>query len=149
MSKPKIEPTSILLVHLEDESKFIEKFTRVFESKGFKVIVLPDFTQVIDTLTNNKIELLVLDLDGKFQQGIKLCHDIKKNKALESAKIIALSGAFRDYHIYLDVKTKEEKQWFNVDLLVQKPIGAKNLYLLLKKEIAMIKGIDTFLLDSQ
>ena len=149
MTKSKIhfDSNSILLIHFE-KAQFVNRFKNFFEEKGFDIIHASSIEEAYPILETQTVDIVVLDMDEDYDAAFKLCYHLKKKKDLQDIFVIALSQAQERFDIFLDARTAEEKRWLNVDLFVHKPIGAKNLYLILKKEIAKLKGIDARDLDS-
>jgi DNA-binding response OmpR family regulator len=139
---------SILFVHIADD-KFVSTFMSHFEEKGMNVIHVDNFNDAYGIMGSKQIDLVVMDMDTSYAEGFKFAYKVKKNKNLKNVFIIALSAAHQKYGIYLEDRTREARKWMNVDMWVNKPISAKNLYLLIKKEIALLEGIDTKQLDSE
>ena len=139
---------TILLVSAEDDV-YVSRFKGFFEEKGATVLHAADFDAGYKMLESNQIDIIVVDLDLGYDAGFKFCYRVKKNCNLAKAFVIALSAASQRFDISLRATTADEKRWLNVDMYVNKPITAKNLYLLLKKEIAILKGLDTTVLDSK
>jgi CheY-like chemotaxis protein len=138
---------TLLLVHLAEEN-FVPQFKRVFEDLGFTILHVEDNSEAYKILQKETVDLLVVDLSDDYRGGFRLCYRVKKDPKLKRIMIIALSDANQTYGIEIDARTKEERKWLNVDLLVQKPISPKNLYALIKKELAIIEGIDETELDA-
>lgn len=141
------EYNTILLVNME-ESDFLSKFSDVFEEKGFSIYHAEDVEHAYQILGSQSVQVIILDMDDNYEESFKFCHQIKKNKNLAKIFIIGLSGAHEKYGIYIDASTREELKWLNCDLFVHKPLNAKNLYLLLKKEFAILRKLDGTALDS-
>ena len=138
---------TILLVHLE-KSNFISKFSTLFEDRGFSIYHVPNIEEAYQVLGSHSVDIIVLDMDEDYSEAFKFCYKIKRNKNLERVLIIGLSAAHTRFGIYIDAQTKVERKWLNCDLFIHKPINAKSLYLLLKKEIAILQGIDATQLDA-
>ena len=139
---------TIMLVHLEDK-QFISKFLTFFEDKGFNILHVPNIEQAYQTLGSQRIDIVVLDMDQNYDSAYKFCYRVKRNENFKNIMLITLTAANERFNIFIDGRTKEERKWLNCDLLVHKPISARNLYLLLKKEIAILEGIDATELDSE
>lgn len=138
---------TLLLVHLAEEN-FVPQFKRVFEDLGFTILHVEDNSEAYKILQKETVDLLVVDLSDDYRGGFRLCYRVKKDPKLKRIMIIGISDANQTYGIEIDARTKEERKWLNVDLLVQKPISAKNLYALIKKELAIMEGIDETELDA-
>jgi CheY-like chemotaxis protein len=138
---------SILFVHIIDD-EFASTFMSHFEDKGMLVVHVDNFIDAYTIIGSKQIDMIVMDMDTSYADGFKFAYNIKSNKNLKDIFIIALSSAHQKYGIYLEGQTREAKKWMNVDLWINKPISAKNLYLSIKKEIAMLEGIDTRKLDT-
>jgi DNA-binding response OmpR family regulator len=143
-----IQNQHILLVHLDEEKKFVNTFKQVFEEKGFTVMHVPTIEEATVILGQQTVDIIVLDISGDYQKAFQFCAGIKKNKHLSNIKIIALSDINERLGVMIDARTKEARRWLNIDLYVHKPIASKSLYALMKKEIAIIEGITGTELDS-
>jgi response regulator RpfG family c-di-GMP phosphodiesterase len=139
---------TILLVYPQDDI-YVSRFKGFFEEKGATVIHAADFDAGYKVLESNQVDIVVVNLDINYDAGFKFCYRIKKNCNLAKAFVIGLSAASERFGVSLRATTADEKRWLNLDLYVNMPITAKNLYLLLKKEIAMMKGLDTTVLDTK
>ena len=139
---------TILLVSFE-EGESISRFANVFEEKGFSLYRSNSIEEAYQILGSQSVEIIVLDMDEDYDKAFRFCYRLKRNKNLEKIFIIGLSAAHTRFDIYIDAHTREERKWLNCDLFIHKPINARSLYLLLKKEIAILKGIDSSDLDSE
>ncbi|NMC07427.1 MAG: response regulator transcription factor [Candidatus Lokiarchaeota archaeon] len=139
----------ILLVHLDEEKRFVNTFKRVFEEKGFTVMHVPTIDEAVVVLGQQTVDIIVLDITGEDQKAFQFCASIKKNKHFGNIKIIVLSDINARLGVSIDARTNEAKRWLNVDLYVHKPISSQSLYALMKKEIAIIEGITGTELDSE
>ena len=138
---------TILLVHMEDT--FTSKFKAFFEDKGFCIIHVDNIEQAYGILSSQSVELIIVDSEEGYDESFKFFYKIKHTKNLSHIFVVALSAAEERFGILLKAETKDEKRWLNVDMFVNKPIGPKSLYLLIKKEIAIMEGIDATKLDSE
>ena len=138
----------VLLVHLDEEKKFVERFKSVFEEKGFSITHVPTFDEAYKELGQHSVDMIVLDMTGEYQQAFQFCAAVRRNKNLASIKIIVLSDVNDKFGILLEAKTKEAKRWLNADLYVHKPVTSKSLYQLIKKETATATGISSMDLDA-
>ncbi len=139
---------TILLVHLE-ESQFISKFTSVLEDKGYSLYHCQNIEQAYIILGSKSVDIIVLDMDEGYFEAFQFCYRIKKNINLQKIFLIGLSAAHSRFDIYIDAQTRHDRKWLNCDLFVHKPINATGLYLLIKKELAILEGIDSTELDSE
>ncbi len=131
-----------------EESDFLSKFSNLFEQKGFSIYHAEDVEHAYQILGSQSVQIIILDMDSNFGESFKFCYRVKKNENLSKIFIIGLSGAHEKHGIYIDASTREERKWLNCDLYVHKPLNAVNLYLLLKKEIAILQKVDGTALDS-
>ena len=138
---------TILLVHMEKMNVF-RKFLDVFETKGFQIIQVEGIERAYQILGSHSVDIIVLDMDVGYDKAFKFCYHVKHNKNLKNIFLIGLTDAHERFGIYLNARTNEEKKWLNVDLLVHKPISVKNIYRMLKREIAILEGMDATELDS-
>jgi DNA-binding response OmpR family regulator len=139
--------STILLVHVDDS--FTTKFTHYFEDKGFTIVQVDNMDQGYQILGAQSVDLVIVDADENYDAAFKFCYRIKHNKNLSRMFVVMLSAAEERFGVLLRAETKDEKKWLNVDLFVNKPISPKSLYLLIKKEIAILEGIDATELDSE
>lgn len=137
---------TMLLVHMEDQ--FTTKLKSYFEDKGFTIVQVENIEQAYQVLGAQSVDIIILDMEESYDSAFKFFYRVKRNKNFEGVVIVALSSAEERFSVLLKSETKEEKRWLNVDLFVNKPISPKNLYLLLKKEIAILEGIDATKLDT-
>lgn len=138
--------TDVLLVY--EEPTFTTKFKAYFQTVGCPVIHAEKIAKAYDIIKNESIEILIVDCDEDYDAAFKLFYRVKKDPEKKKMFIVALSAAEERFGILLRAETKQEKKWLNVDLFINKPISPKSLYLLIKKEIAILEGIDTTDLDS-
>ncbi len=131
-----------------EKMDFFRKFMDVFESKGFRILHADDFEQAYQVLGSQSVDIVAMDMDAGYEDAFKFCYKVKKNKNLSKIFVIGLTSAHERFDIYLTANTAEEKRWLNLDMLVHKPIGIKNFYRLLKRELAILEGLDTTQLDS-
>ena len=66
---------SILIV--EDELKLARLLGDYFLAEGFQVTLLGDGTKVIDSLKNNKVSMVLLDIMLPGKDGMSLCREIR------------------------------------------------------------------------
>ena len=137
---------TMLLVHMEDQ--FTTKLKSYFEDKGSTIVQVENIEQAYQVLGAQSVDIIILDMEESYDSAFKFFYRVKRNKNFEGVVIVALSSAEERFSVLLKSETKEEKRWLNVDLFVNKPISPKNLYLLLKKEIAILEGIDATKLDT-
>ena len=129
---------TILLVYPE-EDQYVGRFKTHFEEKGATVIHVVNFDEAYQVLESQHVDIITVDMDISYDSAFKFCFRVKKNPNLSNIFIIALADAHERFGIYMHAVTLEEKKWLNIDLWVNKPISAKHLYLLLKKEIAIFR----------
>ncbi|MHA1619118.1 MAG: hypothetical protein ACTSVZ_07530 [Promethearchaeota archaeon] len=139
--------TTILLINMDD-SPSIGKFKDIFEDKGFTLYHVQTIDEAYQILGSQSVEIIVLDMDSNYEQAFRFLHRVKRNRNLDHIFLIGLSGAHSQFGIYIDATTREERKWLNLDLFVHKPLNAMYLYKLLKKEIAILQGMDGTALDS-
>ncbi len=138
---------TILLIHINEIST-IRDFIYVVEDKGFTIVEAEDFNEAYKVIASRTVDIIAVDLDIGYQEAFEFCYRIKHNKNLNRIIILGFTSANERFGIFLDAQTKEEKQWLNIDLLVHKPISSRNIYQLLKREIAILEGVDSTELDS-
>ncbi|MHA1776211.1 MAG: hypothetical protein DRO88_06455 [Promethearchaeia archaeon] len=140
--------STILLINMED-SPSINRFTDVFEEKGFSLYHVKTFEEAYQILGSQSVQIIVINMDTDYAKAFRFCYRVKHNQNLKHIFLIALSGAHSELGIYIEAQTAEAKKWLNCDLFIPKPLNAMYLYKLLKKEIAILKGIDGTALDTE
>jgi DNA-binding response OmpR family regulator len=120
-----------------------------FEETGMNVIHVADYNDAYSILDSKSIDIVVVDMDSNYQESFRFTYRVKHNKHLSHVFVIALSASYQKHGIFIETRTREAKKWMNIDVWVHKPINAKNLYILIKKEVAKLEGIDTSELDSE
>ncbi len=142
-----VKNMTILLIQPE-ESTMASKIMNVFEEKEFTMIHVHDIEEGYNVLGMQSVDIIILDMDEDYDAAFKFCFKVKKNKNLDHILLVGLSAAHERYGIYLTAQTAGEKKWLNLDVFLHKPISARTLYRVLKREIAIIEGIDATKLDT-
>lgn len=137
---------TLLTVHLDERTQAV--MSR-FRDKGMKVIHVETADKVYEYLISGEIQFAVVDMDEDYAKTIKLCYKMRNSHHGKDIHIIGLTAAMQKYEIHLVPANENERKWINCDEIIPKPINASALYLLIKKELAIKRGIDATALDSQ
>ena len=87
------------IILVADDSPTIRKFVSIALSvKGYEIISCADGMEAIEILPNQKIDLVITDLNMPNVDGFELISSIRKNEAYKDLPIIVLSslGATED-----------------------------------------------------
>ncbi len=82
--------THVLLV--EDDPFLVDIYTTKFQAEGFSISVATDGNQAIRRLSQDKPEILLLDIVLPKVDGWEILKSIKQNKNLQDLKVIVLSN---------------------------------------------------------
>lgn len=81
------------VILVADDSPTIRKFVAVALSvKGYEIITCSDGMEVLEKLPNNKIDLLITDLNMPNVDGFQLIQSIRSNEEYKDLPIIVLSS---------------------------------------------------------
>lgn len=94
----KEKPLTLLII--EDDETMRNALRRIFESDGFKVLSAADGTQLSDVLTDDPIDLIMLDVGLPWINGFELAKLMKEHKDLKKIPLVFISGKTSE----LDVK---------------------------------------------
>lgn len=89
------------VILIADDSPTIRKFVAVALSvKGYEIITCSDGMEALEKLPNNKIDLLITDLNMPNVDGFQLIRSIRSNEEYKDLPIIVLSslGNNEDIH---------------------------------------------------
>lgn len=107
----------ILIV--EDELEFAKMVKLRLEFAGFHVIIADDTDTGIQTMRNEEVDLLILDLMMPGGGGFVLLDAIKDDPEKSKIPVIILTGKT------IDDEVKEKSDMFNVASVVIKPYDSK------------------------
>lgn len=82
--------TKVLLV--EDDPFLVDIYTTKFQAEGFSISVATDGNQAIRRLSQDKPEILLLDIVLPKVDGWEILKSIKQSKDLQDLKVIVLSN---------------------------------------------------------
>ncbi len=115
MTRP--QDKTILVV--DDEPDVRLYLQTVLEDAGFNVLTAGDGEEALEVLKENEIDFITLDLVMPKKSGIRLFHELKKNKQWSRIPIIVVTGHARD----------EEGKKHLDEILADKTFSAKRMYL--------------------
>ena len=80
----------ILIV--DDMSTHLLLLQTILEEDGYKTIMLDDSTQVINTMHNDKVDIVLLDIMMPGMDGFKVLEEIRKDEKLKKIPVIIISA---------------------------------------------------------
>lgn len=107
---------SILLV--DDEAPVRQLFREVLEEAGYRVREAPEGKTAIEMLEKEAADLMITDLVMPEREGIETIIDVRRR--FQSAKIIAISGAFGGRYLHL-------AKMLGAQQVLQKPVRPPEL----------------------
>lgn len=120
--------TRILVV--DDDVDYLTQVKTQLEANGFEVATAESVNEAREVLNANRPDLAVVDLMMEnFDDGFRLCHDIKKIDA--AIPVVMATGVASETGMDFDASTKEERSWIKADVVLDKPIRFEQL----KREI--------------
>jgi DNA-binding response OmpR family regulator len=87
-------PKKILII--EDEKALGKVASHKLEAEGFKVSVLSDGTNALETIVRQNPDLILLDLIMPSVDGFTVLKSIKEDSDLRGTKVIVLSNLSQD-----------------------------------------------------
>ena len=85
--------TKILIV--EDDRATTGLLKTVFELEGFKTLVCPDATRVVETVRKDRPDVVFMDLHLAEMQSLSILREIKQDQELRSIPVVMTSGLDR------------------------------------------------------
>lgn len=85
--------TKILIV--EDDRATSGLLKTVFELEGFKALVCPDASRVVETVRRDRPDVVFMDLHLAEMQSLSILREIKQDQELRSIPVVMTSGLDR------------------------------------------------------
>lgn len=123
---------------IDDEESVRDLLTSILVEAGYDVITASNGTEGLKISTEEKVDLIILDLVMPGFNGFQVCERLRANNATKTTPILVLTGL---------AGTEEMEMALNAgaDDFVTKPIRMKEL-LARVKSLLKIKGMDDNLL---
>ena len=102
----------------DNDNDLLELLEIYLKSKGFDFIMVSEGRKVLETLKNNDIRLLFLDLNLPDMHGTKIIEQIRNDTETKDTKIVLLTASIR---------ARENQERMQVDGFVEKPFDLKDL----------------------
>lgn len=90
-------PKKILFV--EDDEGFFNIFSVPLKMKGYDVIHVSDGARAVDTITQEKPDLILMDIILPGTSGLDILKEIKENEETKSIKVVMLTNFGNDDNI--------------------------------------------------
>lgn len=113
----------ILIV--EDDVDLVETYTDLLEAQNHSVTAVLKASEAIRTLTNSKVDVVILDLNLPGDSGVIVINFIRSYKPISAMKIIVASG-------HSDMLNQIKYVSSRVDAILSKPISNQELLALIE-----------------
>ncbi len=120
---------SILIV--DDEIHNVKTFSAILNQDGYKTFTALNGQEGLDVLTNENIDLVLLDISMPVLDGFETLKTIRENKRTKELPVIFLTGNMRDAH------SMEEGFLLGVNEYLIKPIEAPELVVRVRSLLRM------------
>lgn len=127
--KKKINIKPILLI-LEDDKNARDKLARIFEKEGYEVLTGADGEEGIKIFSQNKIDILLIDIKMPKKNGLDVLNEVKKIS--EDCESIMITG-------YGDENTAIEAMRNGAINYIRKPIDLDQLFLAVQKALGKLQ----------
>ena len=84
-------PSEVILV-VDDSQVVVETVRQALVADGYPVLVARDGIEALDVVKNNKIDLILLDIDMPRMNGYQLCKILKRDESFKHVPIIMLTA---------------------------------------------------------
>jgi two-component system cell cycle response regulator DivK len=85
-------PTNATILYVEDNADNRTLVRRILMAEGYNLLEAVNAAQALETLQNNKPDLILMDINMPDMDGYSLTAKIKDTPGLESIPIIALTA---------------------------------------------------------
>ena len=86
---------------VDDDSEFLEELNETMTMSGYDMIPVNDSVAATAIASNEKPDLIILDLKMPGKSGFQLAEDIRRIPELAKTPIIAMSSFFREDYSFL------------------------------------------------
>jgi len=83
---------SVKIVAVDDERVILDNIESLLQSSGFQVVKVTTATTVLDTVRNERPNLVLLDIRMPDGDGLELCKAIREDPKNEGMPIVMLTG---------------------------------------------------------
>jgi signal transduction histidine kinase/CheY-like chemotaxis protein len=117
---------TILIVDDFEDNRFIVRETLHFFSKQINILEAVDGVHALEILKQNKIDIVIMDLDMPKMNGFEALSEIRKNKKTKHLKVVASTAS-------LIANGDDEFIEFGFDAYLPKPFDINQFFTLLEK----------------
>jgi CheY-like chemotaxis protein len=114
------QPARLVLV-AEDSTQFRYGLRRAVEGAGYSVLEASTGEEALDVITDERVDVLILDLVMPGLNGIELLQELRK-RSVRSLHIVAMSGVIR-----IDDALEARLKSLGVACVLQKPFEMEQL----------------------
>ena len=114
-----VAPNPLILI-VDDEEEIRKMLTTLLQTSNYRTLAVPSAEEALLALSNNPIELIILDLLLPTMNGFQLANILRQNNAWHSLPVIAITG------LSLEDEQKNILDQYNVPVL-SKPFQPEEL----------------------
>ena len=81
-----------VIVVVDDDEVMRSALKRILEQEGYSVLLAEDGMELSSVIENNRLDLILLDINLPWVDGFELCEMIKRDCSLKKVPLILLSG---------------------------------------------------------
>ncbi|OGS21635.1 MAG: hypothetical protein A2252_12675 [Elusimicrobia bacterium RIFOXYA2_FULL_39_19] len=104
------------IIVLEDDMGIRELLKSELENTGYNVEIIDDTMTLLDVVTANRPDLIMMDVSMPGMDGITLCHQLKNMPGLNNIPVIIMTA-------FTDKKTEDDARLFGADDFILKPFS--------------------------
>ncbi|HEX7022175.1 MAG TPA: response regulator [Trueperaceae bacterium] len=112
-------PTKTVVVADDQESQRVI-FEMMLLQEDFEVVLLADGQEVLNYLKNHTPDILLLDVNMPYLDGLSICDRVKRVPRLKQVPVIIVTSLD-------EAATKAGSDWVRADALLHKPVGRDQL----------------------
>lgn len=117
---------------VDDDIDFIEQVKLFLQSEGYLVITSESQKEAEEVIVKENFDLAIVDLMMEnHDSGVILAHRIKRKN--DNIPVIMATAVTAETGLEIDADTEGEKEWFKVDLVMDKGIRKDQLIREVKK----------------
>ena len=118
MAKTENQNTNILIV--DDEPNILLSLEFLMKKNGFQVFIGRNGKEALETLEQQQIDLIILDIMMPEVDGLEVCRRIRENPKMAGMKVIFLSAKIKQEEIDAGYAA-------GADLYITKPFSTRKI----------------------
>ena len=93
-----------LIMIVDDNEELLEELENLLSLGGYEVIALNDGSKVFDIASQNKPDLILLDLKMSPKSGFQIADELRNSLFLKDVPVVAMTGFFTEKQHFLMMK---------------------------------------------